>query len=282
MLQPPGNVGLLRRTAPRSSSPMNPAPAGFTLVELITVIAVLAILSVGTMRFLTDATSGYASTVNRAGLVEIGHGAMVDLTRGLRAALPGSVRVDASGDCLEFIPITAVSKYTRAPIGYAATTLRMLPLFSTRDPRGMRVAIAPDNPYQLAIDGPVSSPIVNSTRLASGEVQLSLAVPHQFPAAARSERLFLIEMPVSVCRDEDRLYRYQDYGIHAVQPGREALPDRLPERVLMIPGLSRDDTVFSYTGPTLQRNALVRVSLALQENGDTLHIQRSVHVASAL
>ncbi|NJN52657.1 MAG: prepilin-type N-terminal cleavage/methylation domain-containing protein [Gammaproteobacteria bacterium] len=41
---------------------------GFTLVELVVVVVVLGILSVGTVRFLNDASDGYAGTVSRTEL----------------------------------------------------------------------------------------------------------------------------------------------------------------------------------------------------------------------
>ena len=76
---------------------------GFTLIELVVVITVMGILSIGAVSFITDASDGYANTVRRTELGSTMRLAAERVTRELRNALPNSVRV--SGNCLEFIPV---------------------------------------------------------------------------------------------------------------------------------------------------------------------------------
>ena len=75
------------------------APPGFSLVELVSVLIILAILAIGTTRFLTDSATGLASTVDRSELASDARLTVDRLGRAVRDALPRSVRV--SGPCLE-------------------------------------------------------------------------------------------------------------------------------------------------------------------------------------
>lgn len=88
--------------------------SGFTLIELITVIVILAILaSIGT-GFVVKATESYHRTQTRALLVNTARQALERMTRQLRIALPYSVRLTNVGNnCLEFMPIAAGGYYLK-------------------------------------------------------------------------------------------------------------------------------------------------------------------------
>jgi MSHA biogenesis protein MshO len=84
---------------------------GFTLIELITVIVILAVLaSIGT-GFVVRTMESYQSTQNRALLMNTARPALERMTRQLRGALPYSVRLINGGQCLEFMPIAAGGNY---------------------------------------------------------------------------------------------------------------------------------------------------------------------------
>lgn len=68
---------------------------GFTLIELITVIAVLAILTLGTTHFLTDASQGYATTMSRTQLASDANISLGRMVRELKNPLPNSARTNA-------------------------------------------------------------------------------------------------------------------------------------------------------------------------------------------
>lgn len=85
--------------------------SGFTLIELITVIVILSILaSIGT-GFVVNATESYQRTQTRALLTNTARQALERMTRQLRIALPYSVRVTNSENCIEFMPIAAGGSY---------------------------------------------------------------------------------------------------------------------------------------------------------------------------
>ncbi len=88
-----------------------PPGSGITLVELVTVVMILGILSVGTVKFITDSGQGFASTVGRAALAGDVRFVTLRIAKEVRDALPNSVRV--SGGCLEFVPTVGVAHAQR-------------------------------------------------------------------------------------------------------------------------------------------------------------------------
>jgi MSHA biogenesis protein MshO len=93
---------------------------GFTLIELITVIVVLGIVSVGVSGFLRSGLQIYSDANERDQLLSQSRFVIERVSRELRAAIPNSVRLQysASADtqCLEFVPALWTSYYTTLPV----------------------------------------------------------------------------------------------------------------------------------------------------------------------
>ena len=104
-----------------------PRAAGFTLVELVIVIVLLGILSVGTVQFINDSTMGYANSVVRSELASGAQSVLDRLSRELRDALPRSVRVSADGACLEYLPVVGGTSYLSVPTDSPATEVLVVP-----------------------------------------------------------------------------------------------------------------------------------------------------------
>jgi MSHA biogenesis protein MshO len=252
------------------------AAAGFTLVELITVIVILGILALGTVSFISDSSRGFASTVARTELAGDARFLVERLSRELRNALPGSLRV--SGGCLEFLPIVAASRYVTLPVATAAASFRSVPVEPLPLPAGVRVAVYPDAAgYALANPGPVSPPVSVSAADAANEVTVAFAAPHAFATPSPTERYYLVSDPVSYCVDAGALYRYSGYGFMATQPDAATLPASLPGRSLVAETVAAT-TPFAVTGATLTRNAVVALDLALTRAGDTVGVEHLVQV----
>jgi MSHA biogenesis protein MshO len=94
--------------------------AGFTLVELVMVLAATGVLAAAVAGFVVPAVQAYFATAARAALAGEADTALRQISRELRRALPGSVRVSASGLALEFIPTTAGGRYATAGSGALA------------------------------------------------------------------------------------------------------------------------------------------------------------------
>lgn len=257
-----------------------PAAAnGFTLIELLVVMMLLIILSVGTVRFLNDASSGYLSGTQRGELAaDLRHVAHhIGIT--LREATPNSLRVSAGGTCLELLPVASASVYLSAPLGYADTTMRVVPFDSAPTPATWRVALAPSaSLYNLTSPGAISPTATASAPDTDNIVTLSFAATHQFAAASPRQRFFAVTQPVSYCLDNDSLYRYTNYGYQATQPDPTSLPTTLPDRSLLASGLQPGSALFALTPASLTRNASVAITLTLNKGDDQLSLTHAVHV----
>ena len=74
-----------------------PAHAGFTLVEMIAVIAMTAVLATGAAVFLRLPLQAYQDAQRRASISDTADTAFAVLKRDLQTALPNSVRVTSVG-----------------------------------------------------------------------------------------------------------------------------------------------------------------------------------------
>lgn len=252
---------------------------GFTIVELVMVLVVLGILSLGAVRFLTDASNGFATTVSRSQLARELRQSLEDLSRDLREALPGSVRVDATGRCLERVPVVQGGTYLQAPVGAAAGQMRVVPMTAPTLPAAPRVAISPlDTVYTLGSVSVVSPPITFGAVDAANELALLFAADHAFPRESGTQRFYLVAEPESYCFADAALWRYTGYGWQVTQPGVAALPAALPNRRLVVAAVEATASSFSVSAPDLTRNALVKVQLTVAARGDTVAVEHRVRI----
>lgn len=253
--------------------------AGFTLVELITVIVILGALALGTVSFISDSSRGFAATVSRTELASEARFVVERLSRDLRNALPGSLRV--AGACLEFLPIVAASRYVTLPVAIPAGSFRSVPVAPLPLPAGLRAAVYADaSAYALADPGPVSPIVTVSAPGPGNEVTVDMAAPHRFSSESPTRRYFLIDEPISYCVDGSALYRYTNYGFQAAQPGVAGLPAGLPDRSLVVERVI-SAAPFALSAPTLERNAVVNVDLELARADDAVRIEHLVQVRNA-
>ncbi|MCQ4348614.1 prepilin-type N-terminal cleavage/methylation domain-containing protein [Pseudomonas stutzeri] len=89
---------------------------GFTLVELILVIALSAVVAVMVSTVLSRPLEGFAAQSRRAALVDTGSIALNRMQRDIRMAVPGSLRMadldgDGANDALEVLLIEVAGRY---------------------------------------------------------------------------------------------------------------------------------------------------------------------------
>jgi MSHA biogenesis protein MshO len=249
---------------------------GFTLIELVIVIVLIGILSVGSVQFIRQSSDGYASAVVRTELASGARIAVERLSREMRHALPNSVRV--SGSCIEFVETRAAGAYLEAPVGTAAASFLAGPLTGVTNGT-LRAAVFPDTPpaiYALASPGPISPIVAGFVADPSGQIEVQLDLPHAFAHESPQRRFFLVGEPVSFCVDGGHLWRYRDYGFHSVQPGPASLPGAPPQRALIGDGITAAGAPFRVSGATLTRNAVVVIELTFSRGGDALDVNHLV------
>ena len=108
----------MRRASDFRSFPA--AARGFTLVEMIIAIVITGILVSIVGMFGRRQIDSYIDVSNRADLADAADTALRRIARDLQAALPNSVRQDATGNFLEFVPIRDAGRY-RAELGGGAS-----------------------------------------------------------------------------------------------------------------------------------------------------------------
>ena len=106
--------------------------AGFTLVELITVMVLSAILGLVVWRNIAGPLRSFSDLTRRAELVDHGETAVQRIEREIRLALPNSVRVLPAGDAVEFLRTATGGRY-RAEIDPADKTSDALELARPKD-----------------------------------------------------------------------------------------------------------------------------------------------------
>ncbi|MFT6915233.1 MAG: MSHA biogenesis protein MshO [Motiliproteus sp.] len=273
--------------------PSSPARTqGFTLVELILVIVVLGIISVGGTQFIVNSVEGYRDSAIRERQGSTAKVAVEKITRELRDALPNSARNTDDYACIEFIPTLGGSIYTSMPLIIAASEFSSVPYISGGAPSIGRVAVYPlrtsevYSPASTSADASsISPPLAGSVVSADleddfSEVSIEFERAHRFPLGSPQGRWFMVSDPVSFCIDAtNRLFRYSNYGFIENQPTSGSF-DTLDKNVsngrsLLALGVSGQFTVEQ---ATLQRNALVQLDLDFREAGEGLRVIHEVQL----
>ena len=84
---------------------------GFTLVEMIVAIVITGIVAGIVAVFIARPVEGYIASARRAELTDMADLALKQMAVEIRTAVPNSVRVDATGNYIEFIPTLSGGRY---------------------------------------------------------------------------------------------------------------------------------------------------------------------------
>ncbi|MCP4237288.1 MAG: type II secretion system protein, partial [Aestuariibacter sp.] len=91
--------------------------SGFTMVELVIVIVITGILATVVAPLIQRPIESYQAMSRRAGLVDKADSALLRMDQELRNALPNSIRIGCSNQCLEFLHTQAGGRYRAQPVG---------------------------------------------------------------------------------------------------------------------------------------------------------------------
>jgi MSHA biogenesis protein MshO len=268
--------------------------AGFTLLEAVLVIALTGIVAAMVAVFIPAPINAYVDQARRGELTDAADTALRRISRDLQRALPNSVRVDASGKVLEFLPVSAGGRYRAAPDASGGGDALDIdsPTDASFEVLGPGVDVAPGDQlvvYNVGLPG--ADAYSGETRRAltstgSGLTTLSYTVGGtQFPFASPSHRFQVIGAPVTLLCTEGAagtgsLRRYAGYPIQATQPTSAAAAPLSTlsgaGNALLAPHV--EGCSFSYSAGTSTRNAMLTLTLKLSAHGESVTLLHQVHL----
>jgi MSHA biogenesis protein MshO len=277
--------------------------SGFTLVEVITVVVILSIITVLGSNFVATSVESYDRVQQRSKLVNRGRQAMERITRQLRSALPYSIRLssDASGLCIEFMPMTGGGNYlgpdydadgivdqeelpdsSNGVLPSAAYSVITAPFdINVGTSRYLTVgAMAATELYSAAI--PSSREEIGAIGV-SAIVSIPLNGAHRFMRNSINKRFFVLDDPGRFCVTGSQLFFYDGYGMptdglsgiaNGAPSGSTA--SLLADNISDLTGI----TPFQISAATQDRNSVVTVTIPFgsRDGDETIELKQSVMI----
>jgi MSHA biogenesis protein MshO len=277
---------------------------GFTLVELVITIAVGSVVVAFMAMFIVTPMTIYTAQTRRAMLVDAADSALRFMGRDLRAALPNSVRVSASGSvtALELLATADGARYQDSgPLSNPALALDLTAAdgaFATTVPFTQvtlpwssnayflsiyNVGVPGANAYQMAnVITPAGTTITISAGATANQDLVTLSPAFQFAFGSPGQRVFLVSGPVSYLCDTAAatLTRYSSYTIASAQPASAAALTAAGASAALVAS-NVAGCQFVLSAGTAQRNALATLTLQIAQSGESVQLLHQVQVVNA-
>lgn len=269
---------------------------GFTLIELVVVIVVLGVVSVGLSGFIRTGMSIYSDVTDRDQLLAESRFLVERISRELRHAIPNSARLASSGNtqCLEFVPALWTTYYTSLPVFPDTSTQATIVEF------GLNAADYQITPQSTGVTGdfafvyPTSHSDIYATAsnkrreiLACSEQDVSadddcwtsddaqhtaiLTLTEAFADNSPASRLYFGRQATSYCTNvSGQIHRYQNVIT-------EARTVYTSGGVLMAEGLVNNQP-FKIEEASLTRNGLINILLEFKRNDELVNYNVEVHI----
>ena len=255
------------------------ASLGFTLLEMIFVVVILGIIASIGSSFVVSSMDSYRIAQVRNQLVQRGRLTLEQMSRELRMAVPNSVRVSASGLCVEFMPLVAAANYqgtlpdednNRAAVNQVQTgSVAFTPASAAH------VLVAPFSPADVYTNANPAARVGLGSLGSSPFTTLPLATSHVFLRNSLNRRLFIAAHPVRFCLSGGNLLRYSGYGFST-----SALADGSPGGVgnLMAHSVAANGTAFRLSPGSQDRSMAVLIRLKFSNGSTALDLNHQVLV----
>ncbi|HEX4584373.1 MAG TPA: type II secretion system protein [Burkholderiaceae bacterium] len=267
-------------------------PSGFSLVELVMVIAIMGILSASVAVFIANPVRAYFETIDRAALTGAGNSVIRRVMREVQAAVPNSARITVSGGTtfLEYVPIVDAGRYRHMASNNDPT--QNAPLIVT-DP-----AVSQFQVLGPTVNVPSGSELVvlnlgyGNANLYSGTniravtsigpaLQTITFTPTTvWPGDSPGYRFYIVNGAVTyACTPSasgtGTLTRYSAYAIQATQPNSTTgAPLSSASSSLVLDDVT--SCTFTPGAVSVDLNA-VQIALQLTRNGETVSLYSQVH-----
>lgn len=268
---------------------------GFTLVELVMVIVILGVVGGMVSVFMKGPIDAYFASGRRAALTDVADTTVRRMARDIHKALPNSLRTPGVlGQCVEFIPTKTGGRY-RAQDAAAGTSLDFSIADTSFNMLGSNAALLANQRivagdvvvvYNLGIAG-ADAYANDNTGIVSGlgvetaapiETPITLNPGKKFPLPSGGNRFQVLsgtEQVVGYVCSGGTLRRYVRTLAYGT-PGACPAPAAVAADPIIANHVSSCN--FDYSGSDLQRNALVRMAIAITDSNETVSLYHEVHV----
>lgn len=263
---------------------------GFTLVELIMVIALAGVVAVMVGTVMSRPLQGFADNSQRAELTDRAAIALNRMARDIRLAVPNSVLVANTGDEIRLVPIAAAGRY-RANLPVPGGPRQDPPACTQTSGRCVIDILSPIEPadskndkhwliiYNTGslvgrpepVDGAVSPISPKAFTWTNGVLEADLSA-FRFEFASAQHRFFLADRVVG--------YRCRNGALVRAEFGELAASDYSGAATL-IDSVDCGQSQFSYDPGNNTRNGLVTLKLVLAGAGGTVTLLQQVQVDNA-
>ena len=262
---------------------------GFTLVEMVTVIALTAVLGFVVWRNLSLPIRAFNDGTRRAEATATAQLAMERMSREIRLALPNSIRVSGDGSAIELLRTSGSGRYrsegdpadpSSDPLdltassdtfqvlgGWSLGTIRTgagqseclagsadcLAIYNTGSPASCGGQAAGTRTNAWCGDNLAG---IASANASTGVLAVSRSPGTAWPTGSPQQRFYVVDTPVSFVCAGGLLRRYSGYAIANTQTVPPAVDGTLlADRV--------GSCAFSYEAGTASRTGLVSIALVL-------------------
>lgn len=280
------------RLTPKISSNEESA-SGFTLLELIIVIVILGVMSVGIASFISLSTKTYMNVTERDNVLANARFVVERLNREIRDAVPNSIRIanNTSTQCIEFVPIAASTTYLDIPV---------TPEPAKANFTAIRFNNSQGDPYECVacsdqvIVYPVStvdpSDVYDNHNDLTGKVfnvgnfsptasdEWTIPINNGaviFEEDSPTERLYIANKQVSYCVTNGQINRHAK----SIGGSQTLPPDNSPIKMAeYLAPIDVNNLPFIILPATLTRNAIVQVNLHFTRDGEDYVFNNDIHI----
>ncbi|WP_232313477.1 PilW family protein [Enterovibrio coralii] len=181
-----------------------PHQRGFTLIEIIVTLTILAIVSIGISGFLESGAQGYVEAKNREALQSQARFVVERLGREIRHAVPGSLLISNNDRCLRYTPIKYTGVYSDREPNADTLSVAMSSenngWVSAINRGGYRIAFLPMTPSNLDV-GNAQSFALTSANAGNSVLTLDRDTTKEWPVESPSKRFYIYKDAVNFCFD---------------------------------------------------------------------------------
>lgn len=255
--------------------PQPAAVAGFTLVELVIVIVVMAILGGISVSFIKNSLLTYTNSEAYYQLADQADLSLRRMSRDVRNSLPNSVWVSSSGNYVEFVPIKAGGRYQQDSLDFVTAN-------DTFSVLGEPVNVESGDQlviYNLGIPGAdayAGDTLRSLTTTGSNLTSLTFSGA-ALPLPSPANRFYVVNGAAFYVCDvaNRRLLRYSGY----------ALPSAHPSSFTgLTPSVVTEDVTacsFTYSEGVMQHTGVVTARLELSRNGGVVRLINLMNVVNS-